>query len=290
MSSVGQQSPRLSQDTEAGDQITMLKQEVAHLTAALERGKGASDGEIAKLRQANRVLEAHVDMLRSNLAAERSESAEQAAQSGHQSGRRRTASESEESTVGELRAELERMRSEKLVGLLVAWHAARWRLRYLLHAVPIRAMSSRFVLLGLTVHTQQLLTVVSLQALEGQQSGALSEDLSAENIQMAASNRQLQAQIQELQGQLQKAAALQADLLSARQHNAQLEQQNTDLQQQLQGAARAWGDKHRQHKEALSKAQAVGSEAVAENRRLLELLKHSEQVTAFLTAVFRVLH
>ena len=58
----------------------MLKQEIARLTAALERGDGGSESEVGKLRKANRVLEAHVDMLRSNLSAARTESAEQIAQ------------------------------------------------------------------------------------------------------------------------------------------------------------------------------------------------------------------
>ena len=97
---------------------------------------------------------------------------------------------------------------------------------------------------------------------------------------MAASNRQLQQQVKTLQVQLQKADTLQAEALAVRQSHAQLQQQNTDLQQQLQSAARAWADKHRQHKDILSKLQAGVSETTAENRRLSALLKEAGQVCA----------
>lgn len=97
---------------------------------------------------------------------------------------------------------------------------------------------------------------------------------------MAAANRSLQQQVKDLQSQLHKAAGLQAEALGMRQRTSQLEQQNSDLQQQLQSAARAWADKHKQHKEALAKAQAGSSETAAENRRLLGMLRDAEQVHA----------
>ena len=95
---------------------------------------------------------------------------------------------------------------------------------------------------------------------------------------MAAANRQLQQQVGELGAQLQAASALQAEAATMRQRNSQLEQQNTDLQAQLQAAARAWGDKHRQHKESLARVQAAAAEALAENKRVSGLLKEAEQV------------
>ena len=74
---IGHLTPRASQDlTQQPDQIGMLKEEIARLSAALEQRGGSPDGEVSKLRKANRVLEAHVEMLRSNLTAARSESAE----------------------------------------------------------------------------------------------------------------------------------------------------------------------------------------------------------------------
>ena len=95
---------------------------------------------------------------------------------------------------------------------------------------------------------------------------------------MASSNRHLQQQVKDLQAQLQTAIGMQSEATVIRQRNLQLEQQNTDLQQQLQAAARAWADKHRQHKETLSKAQASGAEALAENKQLHALLKGAQQV------------
>ena len=77
--SPGPGAPRVTRDAESAEQISMLRQEVARLGAALEQAESGSDAEIQKMRKANRVLEAHVDMLRNNLAAVRNESAEQTA-------------------------------------------------------------------------------------------------------------------------------------------------------------------------------------------------------------------
>ena len=110
---LGHITPRASQDVEPAEQITMLKQEIVRLTTALERGEGATDGEIQKLRKANRVLEAHVDMLRSNLSAARSEPPEQAGklEGPSQEGNRSHQPEADQ-TLTELRAELKVLRSQ----------------------------------------------------------------------------------------------------------------------------------------------------------------------------------
>ena len=78
---IGHLTPRASQDLQSTDQISMLKEEIARLSAALEQRGESPDGEVGKLRKANRVLEAHVEMLRSNLTAARSETAKTSMQS-----------------------------------------------------------------------------------------------------------------------------------------------------------------------------------------------------------------
>ena len=90
---------------------------------------------------------------------------------------------------------------------------------------------------------------------ERQHSSALSEDLSTENQHMAAANRQLQQHVETLQTQLQRTLSLQSEVTTLKQSSSQLQMQNTELQQQLQAAARAWADKHRQHKENMTKLQ-----------------------------------
>ena len=47
-----------------------LKAKLAKLRASFREREVSSDGEIAKLRKANSVLQAHVEMLRTNLEAE----------------------------------------------------------------------------------------------------------------------------------------------------------------------------------------------------------------------------
>ena len=47
-----------------------LKGRVAQLQAAAQEREAASEHEVARLRKANQVLEAHLEMLRSNLEAE----------------------------------------------------------------------------------------------------------------------------------------------------------------------------------------------------------------------------
>lgn len=73
---VGHISPHASEDLQAADQISMLRQEVARLNAALEQRADDPNSELGKLRKANRLLHAHVEMLRSNQSASQSESVE----------------------------------------------------------------------------------------------------------------------------------------------------------------------------------------------------------------------
>ena len=104
----------------------MLKREVARLTAALERREGTSEADVDKLKTANRVLENHVERLRSSLAAARSDAAEQAAlQQGlsREGSRSRLASVSEEG-LAELEAEISSLRNQNKVRLKYMWAAA----------------------------------------------------------------------------------------------------------------------------------------------------------------------
>ena len=93
------------------------EQEIARLSSALEQRGEGSDSEASKLRKANRVLEAHVEMLRSNLSAAREESS--AGQSVRSESLDGEASASSmlggERSYEKLQAEVEQLRSQNQV-------------------------------------------------------------------------------------------------------------------------------------------------------------------------------